>query len=56
VSTEFAEAEQRMVYRADGGCPAIGTYGIHSAAFLEGEGPCCWCGEHPVIDEPEDQS
>lgn len=35
------------------GCPAVGVMGIHSDAYLEGEGPCQWCGATPPSD-PDD--
>lgn len=31
----------------DSPCPATGVGGIHSDAFLEGEGRCEWCGALP---------
>jgi co-chaperonin GroES (HSP10) len=29
------------------GCPQVGVGGMHSEAFLEGDGPCEWCGAKP---------
>jgi hypothetical protein len=34
-------------YIGDDGCPQIGVGGCHCNHFIDGELPCCWCGQVP---------